>query len=121
MTTEISIRDCNRAITATVTSHTPEPDENCPGDTIWGTTHLEVLPDQDIRVEDTETVEEGEPERKGWLESEEEKGVEPKEKGREESEETRGNPATLRSLKGDLETPKETDGRHDQSCHVPGW
>ncbi|KAJ1217196.1 hypothetical protein NDU88_004791 [Pleurodeles waltl] len=108
--------------------HTPEPAEKCPVGTFWGTTHPEVLPDTDIWVENAETVEEGEPERTGWLEPEEgkgteleeEKGVEPKEKGREESEERRGNPATLRSLEGDLETPPETGGRHNRSRHVPG-
>ncbi|KAJ1143151.1 hypothetical protein NDU88_009462 [Pleurodeles waltl] len=101
---------CNRAITATVTSHTPEPAEKCPRGTIWGTTHPEVLPDPDIRVEDTETVEEGELERKGSLEPEEEKGAEPKEKGCEESEERRGNSATLRNLEGDLGTPQRPIG-----------
>ncbi|KAJ1080432.1 hypothetical protein NDU88_000635 [Pleurodeles waltl] len=111
---------CNRAITATDTSHIPKPAEKCPGGTIWGTAHPEVLPDPDIRVEDAETLEEGETEKREGLEPEEEKGAEPEEKGREELEERRENPTKWRSLEGDPETPTETDERHDQSRHVPG-
>ncbi|KAJ1140982.1 hypothetical protein NDU88_007319 [Pleurodeles waltl] len=119
-----------------VKSHTPELAEKCPGGTVWGTAHPEVLPDPDIRVKDAERVEDGERERKGSLdpedgkgmepederrtETEERKGAEPKEKDREESEERRGNPATLGSLEGNLETPTETDGRQDRCSHVPG-
>ncbi|KAJ1085694.1 hypothetical protein NDU88_005820 [Pleurodeles waltl] len=61
--------------------------KSAPGVPSGETAHPEVLPDLDIRVEDAETVEEGEPERKGSLEPEEGKGAEPGEKGREESEE----------------------------------
>ncbi|KAJ1129498.1 hypothetical protein NDU88_007866 [Pleurodeles waltl] len=73
---------CNRAIIATDTSHTPELAEKCPGGTIWGTAHPEVIPDQDIQVKDAESLEEGKPERRVALESEEEKGAEPEEEKR---------------------------------------
>ncbi|KAJ1177387.1 hypothetical protein NDU88_002645 [Pleurodeles waltl] len=117
-----------------VKNHTPEPAEQCPRGTLWGTTYPEVLSDPDIWVKDTERGEKGKPERKHSLEPEDEtrrepedkrstepeerKGTEPEENGREESGERRGNPAPSGSLKRDPETPTELDGRHDQRRHV---